>query len=150
MLIEGQVQGGVGHAIGQALAEQVVYDEEGQLVTGTFVDYALPTAAEVPPFETDRTETPSPVNTLGVKGVGEAGTIGATPAIAAAVLDALRPLGVSELDMPLTPMRVWQAVQAASGSGGGPRATEQGRSLDEQGQGSAGSGPAVPPEGGAS
>ena len=77
------------HAIGQALYEQVVYDEDGQLVTGTFVDYALPTAAEVPAFETDRTETPSPVNTLGVKGVGEAGTIAATPAVVAAVLDAL-------------------------------------------------------------
>jgi aerobic carbon-monoxide dehydrogenase large subunit len=151
MLIEGQIHGGVVHAIGQALYEQVVYDEDGQLVTGTFVDYALPTAAEVPPLETDRTETPSPVNTLGVKGVGEAGTIGATPAIAAAVLDALRPLGVTELDMPLTPMRVWQAIQTASGDGGGgPRPIEQGRSLDEQGQGSAGSGPAVPPEGGVS
>ena len=89
MLIDGQVHGGIVHAIGQALYEQVVYDEEGQLVTGTFVDYALPTAAELPSFETDRTETPSPVNSLGVKGVGEAGTIAATPAVAAAVLDAL-------------------------------------------------------------
>ena len=94
MLIEGQVHGGIVHAIGQALYEQVVYDEDGQLVTGTFVDYALPTAAELPAFETDRTETPSPVNSLGVKGVGEAGTIAATPAVAAAVLDALPPLGV--------------------------------------------------------
>jgi carbon-monoxide dehydrogenase large subunit len=111
MLIDGQIHGGIVHAIGQALYEQVVYDEEGQLVTGTFVDYALPTAAELPSFETDRTETPSPVNTLGVKGVGEAGTIAATPAVAAAVLDALKPLGVTELDMPMTPMRVWQAIQ---------------------------------------
>jgi aerobic carbon-monoxide dehydrogenase large subunit len=150
MLIDGQIHGGVVHAIGQALYEQVVYDEDGQLVTGTFVDYALPTAAEVPSLETDRTETPSPVNSLGVKGVGEAGTIGATPAIAAAVVDALAPLGVTELDMPLTPMRVWQAIHAAGAGGSGPRATEQGRSLDEQGRGSAGSGPAVPPEGGAS
>src|SRR3954449_12629146 len=136
MLIDGQVHGGVAHAIGQALYEQVVYDEEGQLVTGTFVDYALPTAAEVPSFETDRTETPSPTNTLGVKGIGEAGTIAATPAVAAAVLDAIRPLGVTELDMPLTPMRVWQAIEAAAGNGAGPRPTEQGRSLDEQGKGS--------------
>ncbi len=83
MLIDGQIHGGVTHAIGQALYEQVSYDESGQLVTGTFVDYALPTAAEVPSFETDRTETPSPVNSLGVKGIGEAGTIGATPAITA-------------------------------------------------------------------
>ena len=111
MLIDGQMHGGIVHAIGQALYEQVVYDEDGQLVTGTFVDYALPTAAEVPSFETDRTETPSPVNTLGVKGVGEAGTIAATPAVAAAVLDAIRPLGVTELDMPMTPLRVWQAIQ---------------------------------------
>ena len=119
MLIDGQIHGGIVHAIGQALYEQVVYDEDGQLVTGTFVDYALPTAAEVPSFETDRTETPSPVNTLGVKGIGEAGTIAATPAVAAAVLDAIKPLGVTELDMPLTPMRVWQAIQAAGN--GGPR-----------------------------
>jgi carbon-monoxide dehydrogenase large subunit len=84
-------------------------------VTGTFVDYALPTAAELPSFETDRTETPSPVNSLGVKGVGEAGTIAATPAVTAAVLDALRPLGVTSIDMPLTPMRVWQAIQDAKG-----------------------------------
>jgi carbon-monoxide dehydrogenase large subunit len=149
MLIDGQVHGGITHAIGQALYEQVVYDDEGQLVTGTFVDYALPTAAEVPSFETDRTETPSPVNSLGVKGIGEAGTIAATPAVAAAVLDALRPLGVTELDMPMTPMRVWQAIQAAHGNGAGPRATEQGRSLDDHGDGSAGSGPTGPDEGGA-
>ena len=115
-LIDGQIHGGVVHAIGQALYEQVVYDEDGQLVTGTFVDYAMPTAAEVPSFETDRTETPSPVNSLGVKGVGEAGTIGATPAITSAVIDALRPLGVSgQIDMPLTPMRVWEAIQEAKG-----------------------------------
>jgi aerobic carbon-monoxide dehydrogenase large subunit len=145
MLIDGQVHGGIVHAIGQALYEQVVYDEDGQLVTGTFVDYALPTAAEIPALETDRTETPSPVNSLGVKGIGEAGTIAATPAVAAAVLDAIRPLGVTELDMPMTPMRVWQAIQGVS-----PRSTEQGRPLDEQGQGSAGSGPTVPPEGGLS
>jgi carbon-monoxide dehydrogenase large subunit len=118
MLIDGQIHGGVAHAIGQALYEQVVYDEDGQLVTGTFVDYALPTAAELPSFETDRTETPSPTNTLGVKGVGEAGTIAASPAVTGAVMDALRPLGVEWLDMPLTPMRVWQAIQAANGQGG--------------------------------
>jgi carbon-monoxide dehydrogenase large subunit len=111
MLIDGQIHGGVVHGIGQALYEQVVYDEDGQLVTGTFVDYALPTAAEIPAFETDRTETPSPTNTLGVKGIGEAGTIAASPAVTAAVVDALRPLGVDWIDMPLTPMRVWQAIQ---------------------------------------
>jgi carbon-monoxide dehydrogenase large subunit len=119
MLIDGQVHGGVVHAIGQALYEQVVYDSDGQLVTSTFVDYALPTAAELPNIETDRTETPTPVNTLGVKGVGEAGTIAATPAVTAAVLDALRPLGVAWIDMPLTPVRVWQAIQDARGEEGG-------------------------------
>jgi carbon-monoxide dehydrogenase large subunit len=114
-------------------------------VTGTFVDYALPTAAEIPSFETDRTETPSPTNTLGVKGVGEAGTIAATAAVTNSVIDALRPLGVDYIDMPLTPMRIWQAIHEA----GGPRSTEQGRSLDEHGGGSAGSGPTSPTEGGA-
>jgi carbon-monoxide dehydrogenase large subunit len=113
MLIDGQVHGGVVHAIGQALYEQIAYDEQGQLVTSTFVHYALPTAAEVPSFETDRTETPSPVNSLGVKGVGEAGTIAASPAVVNATVDALRPLGVDFLNMPLAPMRVWQAIEEA-------------------------------------
>jgi len=119
MLIDGQVHGGIAHAIGQALYEQISYDENGQLVTGTFADYTLPTAAELPSFETDRTETPSPVNSLGVKGIGEAGTIAASPAVLNAVVDALRPLGVTSIDMPLTPMRVWAAIeQARSGKGG--------------------------------
>ncbi len=143
MLIDGQVHGGIVHAIGQALYEQVVYDSDGQLVTGTFVDYALPTAAEVPSFETDRTETPSPTNTLGVKGVGEAGTIAATPAVLNAVVDALKPLGVTFLNMPLSPIRIWQAVEEARGRGSGPSATEQGAEVGEQGAGSAGSGPAA-------
>jgi carbon-monoxide dehydrogenase large subunit len=144
-LIEGQIHGGVAHAIGQALYEQVVYDSEGQLVTGTFVDYALPTAAELPKFETDRTETPSPVNSLGVKGVGEAGTIGATPTVTAAVIDAIRPLGVEWIDMPLTPRRVWEAIHAA-----GPPPTEQGQDVSDHAGGAAGSGPTGSEEGGAS
>jgi carbon-monoxide dehydrogenase large subunit len=148
LLIDGQVHGGIAQGVAQALYEQVVYDADGQLVTGTFVDYALPTAAELPSFETDRTETPSPVNSLGVKGVGEAGTIAASPTIVNAVIDALRPLGVTYMDMPFTPMRVWQAIEAASGDGGGPRATEQGQSLPDGGVSSAGSGP-THPEGGA-
>jgi carbon-monoxide dehydrogenase large subunit len=115
MLIDGQVHGAVTHAIGQALYEQLSYDEDGQLVTGTFTDYALPTAAEIPSFETDRTITPSPVNSLGVKGVGEAGTIAASPAVTNAVIDALKPLGVTFINMPLTPMRVWEAIQEARG-----------------------------------
>ena len=115
MLIDGQVHGGIVHGIGQALYERIHYDETGQLVTGTFVDYALATAAELPSFETDRTETPSPVNSLTVKGVGEAGTIAATPAVTNAVIDALRPLGVEFINMPLSPMRVWEAIQEAKG-----------------------------------
>jgi aerobic carbon-monoxide dehydrogenase large subunit len=115
MLIEGQVHGGVVYGIGQALYERVHYDEEGQLVTGTFVDYALPTAAELPSLETDRTETPSPVNSMGVKGVGEAGTIAASAAVTSAVIDALRPLGVDFINMPLSPMRVWEAITEAKG-----------------------------------
>ncbi len=126
MVIDGQIHGGIAHAIGQALYEQVVYDADGQLVTGSFVDYALPTAAELPSFELDRTETPSPVNSLGVKGIGEAGTIAASAAVTNAVIDALRPLGVTYIDMPLTPMRVWQAIEEAKGRGSGPAATEQG------------------------
>ncbi len=148
MLIDGQVHGGVAHGIGQALYEQVVYDERGQLITGTFMDYALPTAQEIPNFELDRTETKSPSNSLGVKGIGEAGTIAATPAIVNAVIDALRHEGISYIDMPLTPMRVWQALEQARGAGDGPRDTEQGVSLPPQGEGSAGSGPTIP-EGGA-
>jgi carbon-monoxide dehydrogenase large subunit len=110
MLIDGQIHGGVVHGIGQALYERIHYDDEGQLVTGTFVDYALPTAAELPAIETDRTETPSPVNSLGVKGCGEAGTIASSAAVTNAVIDALRPLGVDYINMPLTPMRVWEAI----------------------------------------
>ena len=150
MLIDGQVHGGVTHGIGQALYEQIVYDEEGQLVTGSFVDYALPTAAEVPMFETDRTETPSPVNQLGVKGVGEAGTIAASPAVVNAVTDALKPLGVTYMNMPLTPMRVWQAIgEAGGGNGGGPARTEQGREVGEHGQGRGRVRAGSPGEGGA-
>ncbi len=115
LLIDGQVHGGITHGVGQAMFEQIHYDEAGQLVTGSFVDYALPTAAELPSYETDRTETPSPVNSLGVKGVGEAGTIAGSATVTNAVIDALRPLGVTFMDMPLTPMRVWSAINEAKG-----------------------------------
>ena len=114
-LIEGQIHGGIVHAVGQALFEQVAYDEDGQLLTGSFVSYALPSAAELPSFELDSTVTPSPVNTLGVKGVGEAGTIAASAAVTNAVIDALRPVGVDFINMPLTPMRVWEAMQEKGG-----------------------------------
>ena len=114
LLIEGQVQGGIAHSIGQVLFERTVYDENGQLLTGEFMDYAMPRASDIPEYIMGSTVTPSPVNPLGVKGVGEAGTIGATPAIANAVVDALEPLGVRHLDLPLTPERVWRAIQQHS------------------------------------
>ena len=127
MLIEGQIHGGVVHGIGQALFERVHYDDDGQLVTGTFVDYALPSAADVPSFETDRTETPSPVNSLGVKGVGEAGTIASSAAVTNAVIDALRPLGVNYLDMPLSSQAIWAAIEEAQGPLGARRPGPAGR-----------------------
>ena len=111
LLVEGQVQGGIAHSIGQALFEQTVYDENGQLLTGEFMDYAMPRASDIPDYIMDSTVTPSPSNSMGIKGVGEAGTIGATPAIANAVIDALSPLGIRHLDMPLTPERIWRAIQ---------------------------------------
>lgn len=111
MLVDGQVHGGIVQSVGQAFYEEVVYDEQGQLLTGELMDYAVPKAAMIPWLELDRTETPSPVNPLGVKGVGEAGTIGATPAIVGAVIDALSPFGVRHLDMPLRPEVIWRAMK---------------------------------------
>ena len=111
MLVDGQIHGGVAQGIGQALFEEAVYDEAGQLVSGTFMDYALPRAHHLPRFETARTETPTDVNPLGVKGVGEAGTIGATPAVVNAVVDALEPFGVRHVDMPLRPEKLWRLMQ---------------------------------------
>ena len=119
LMVDGQIHGGIAQALGQAFLEEAVYDDDGQLLTGSLMDYAVPKAFQVPRFETHRTETPSPVNPLGVKGTGEAGTIGATPALVNAVADALRPLGVENLDMPLTPNRVWSAIQRAKQEKGG-------------------------------
>lgn len=113
MLVEGQIIGGIAQALGQALLERGVYDEYGQLISGELMDYAIPKAKDVPRIELARTETPTSVNPLGVKGVGEAGTIGATPAIVNAVIDALAPLGVRDIPMPLTPYRVWKSIQEA-------------------------------------
>ena len=113
-LVEAQVQGAVAQGIGQALYEEVLYDEaSGQLLTSTLMDYTLPTAEQVPAFVTETVETPSPHNPLGAKGVGEAGCIAAPPAIVNAVLDALAPLGITTIDMPLKPEKVWALVQAA-------------------------------------
>ena len=113
MIVEGQVHGGVVQGAGQALWEGAVYDDGGQLLTGSMQDYALPKAHMVPDIETLSSETPSPHNPLGVKGIGETGTIASTVTIYNAVIDALRPLGVTRLEMPLTPERVWQAIQDA-------------------------------------
>lgn len=110
LLADGQIHGGIAQSIGQALFEEVVYDENGQLLTGEFMDYAVPKAHQMPRFEVDRTITPSPVNPLGAKGVGEAGTIAALPAIVNAVIDALAPFGVRHLDMPITPEKVWRII----------------------------------------
>ncbi len=122
LIVEGQVHGGLAQGIAQALYEEAVYDAEGNLVTGTMVDYLVPAAPDLPEFTTDRTETPSTSNPLGVKGVGEAGTIASTPAVINAVVDALRPYGVNDMRMPATPERVWRAIR--EGSTGGDRAAE--------------------------
>ena len=102
---------GVVQGIGQALYEGTIYDESGQLINGSYLDYTMPRADDVPMIETDRTVTPCPHNPLGVKGAGEAGAIGSTPAVVNAVVDALSSFGVTDLRMPLTPERVWQAIQ---------------------------------------
>jgi len=115
LIVDGQVHGGLAQGIAQALFERAVYDDDGNLLTGTFVDYTLPSAADLPAFTTARTETPATTNPLGVKGVGEAGTIASTPAVVNAVVDALRPMGVKDVPMPCSPHRVWQAVQDAKG-----------------------------------
>ncbi|MDH3708740.1 MAG: xanthine dehydrogenase family protein molybdopterin-binding subunit [Cyclobacteriaceae bacterium] len=111
MIVDGQLHGGIAHGIGQALYEGAIYDESGQLVSASFMDYTMPRADDLPMFELDRTVTPCPHNPLGVKGAGEAGTIAATPAVVNAVIDALSPFGVSDITMPLTPERVWKAMQ---------------------------------------
>ena len=113
LLVEGQVHGGAAQGIGQALMEAVVYDSGGQPLVGSYSDYAMPHATDVPAFETARAEIPTNLNPLGVRGVGEGATIGATPAVVNAVLDALAPLGVTDIAIPMTPMRVWQAVERA-------------------------------------
>ena len=116
MLAEGQVHGGIAQGIAQALFEEVGYDADGNCLNGNLASYAMPAAADLPAFETRRTQTPTPLNPLGAKGIGESGTIGATPAVQNAVVDALAHLGVTHVDMPLTPERVWRAIVAAEAS----------------------------------
>ncbi len=114
LLVDGQVHGGIAQGLGPALLEEVVYDDSGQLLTGTFMDYAIPKAKHMPWIESDRTETPAPGNPLGAKGVGEAGTIGSLPAFVNAVVDALSPLGVKHVNIPMTPQKIWNAIQEAA------------------------------------
>jgi carbon-monoxide dehydrogenase large subunit len=117
MIVDGQLHGGIAQGVGQALWEGAIYGDDGQLQSGSLLDYALPRASWLPNLELDETVTPSPVNPLGVKGVGEAGAIASTAAVANAVVDALKPLGIRHLDMPYTAQTVWRAIQ---GSKGGP------------------------------
>ena len=115
LMLEGQVHGGVGQGIGQALLEEVIYDREtGQLVTGSFMDYGMLRAAHMAPLHFSTNGVPCTTNPLGVKGAGEAGAIGAPPAVINAVVDALAPLGVRHVDMPATPERVWRAMAGAA------------------------------------
>jgi aerobic carbon-monoxide dehydrogenase large subunit len=112
MIVDGQRHGGIAQGVGQALLEEVLYDESGQMTTSTLGDYALPRAVDFPYFELDRTVTPTPRNPLGAKGIGESGTTGGTAAVWNAVVDALAPYDVMHLDMPFTPERVWRAIHA--------------------------------------
>jgi aerobic carbon-monoxide dehydrogenase large subunit len=117
LLVDGQVHGGIAQGAAQAMLEEVRYDADGQLVTGSLMDYALPRADDLPSFVTDQTVTVTPFNPLGAKGIGEAATIGSTPAVVNAVVDALRPFGVRHLDMPLRAERIWRAMQTNGGRG---------------------------------
>jgi aerobic carbon-monoxide dehydrogenase large subunit len=113
MLVDGQIHGGVAQGVAQALYEEFVYDADGNPLTTSLIDYAIPTIGEIPQIETVKMETPTPLNPLGAKGVGESGTIGSTPAVQNAVIDAVSHLGVRHIDMPLHPMRVWEAIEKA-------------------------------------
>ena len=115
MIVDGQLHGGIAQGVGQALWEGAIYSDDGQLLTGSMLDYTIPRASYFPNLELDETVTPSPVNPLGVKGVGEAGAIASTAAVANAVIDALSPLGIRHLDMPYTPQTVWRAIQGSKG-----------------------------------
>jgi carbon-monoxide dehydrogenase large subunit len=115
LLADGQVHGGITQGVAQALWEGAVFDDSGQLVTGSMMDYTVPRASELPRYETAHTVTPSPVNPLGVKGIGEAGTIASSAAVINAVVDALSPLGIRHVDMPVRPEKLWRIIQDAKG-----------------------------------
>ncbi|GLY52036.1 xanthine dehydrogenase family protein molybdopterin-binding subunit [Lentzea sp. NBRC 102530] len=133
LIVDGQVHGGLAQGIAQALYEEATHDEMGTLTTATFADYLVPSAADLPAFLTDRTTTPATSNPLGAKGVGEAGTIASTPAVVNAVLDAVRHLGVRDIDMPMSPERVWTALQGREDTGAGEVAAGGLGSIDAQG-----------------
>jgi len=116
MIVEGQVHGGAAQGLGEAFYEQMLYSDEGQPLTGSLLDYAVPRASHMPPLILGETVTPNPFHPLGVKGVGEAGCNGAPPAVANAVMDALAPLGIDHIDMPYTAPKLWEAIQAAPGT----------------------------------
>jgi len=122
LIVGGQVHGGLVQGIAQALWEEAVYDDAGTLVSGSFVDYLLPTAADTISFEIDHTTSPATTNSLGTKGVGEAGTIASTPAVVNAIVDAVRQFGVNDIVMPCTPERVWKAIHTSSAAGGATEA----------------------------
>ena len=125
LIVEGQIHGGLAQGIGQAMIEEAVYNDDGQLMTGSFMDYAMPRAIDFPRFEMSATVTPTPVNPLGAKGVGEAGTLGSTPSIVSAAVDALSPLGVTHIDMMLRPEKLWRLINSASSA---PSVAQGGRS----------------------
>jgi carbon-monoxide dehydrogenase large subunit len=112
-IVDGQIHGGLAQGIAQALYEEALYDEDGNLLTNSLVNYLVPSAAELPSYELDRTETASPTNPLGVKGVGETGAIASPPAVLNAVIDALAPYGITDIEMPATPERVWRSIKEA-------------------------------------
>jgi carbon-monoxide dehydrogenase large subunit len=125
LIVEGQVHGGLAQGIAQALFEEAVHDETGTLITGSFDQYLVPSSADLPSFVTARTETPATTNQLGVKGVGEAGTIASTPAVVNAIVDAVRHLGVSDIPMPCTPYRVWKALKEGTQQEAAPQGGAQ-------------------------
>jgi aerobic carbon-monoxide dehydrogenase large subunit len=118
LIVEGQIHGGLAQGIGQAMIEEVAYNEDGQLLTGSFMDYAIPRASDLPRFELDATVTPTPCNPFGAKGVGEAGTLGSTPSIVCAAVDALSEFGVKHIDMMLRPEKLWRIIQGQGQSSG--------------------------------
>jgi carbon-monoxide dehydrogenase large subunit len=134
LIVEGQVHGGLAQGIAQALYEEAVYDDDGNLVTSTLADYLVPSASDLPSYVTDRTESPA-ANRLGVKGVGEAGTIASTPAVVNSIVDALRPFGIRDVTMPCTPERVWRAIQTARGGDQDSAAQQHAARQSDQTQG---------------